>query len=93
MKRARFDTRLVQILSAMAALAIMVGVAAIGVNRYLIRSHETLISNNIPAIELASQIGAKAEVIGALAASFVQADTGADLDRKSAWRVAPVDQD
>lgn len=59
----------------------MVGLAAIGVNRYLVRTQDALIQNNLPAIELASRIGASTEVVGSLAAAFVQADTSADLEQ------------
>lgn len=65
----------------MAALAIMVGVAAIGVNRYLVRAQDELIQSNLPAMELASRIGASAEVVGALASAFVQADTSDAIDQ------------
>ncbi len=68
----------------MAALAIMVGVAAIGVNRYLVRTQDDLVRSSLPAIQLASRIGAAAEVVGSLEYAFVQADTQADLDRIAA---------
>ncbi|WP_281856794.1 ATP-binding protein [Litoreibacter halocynthiae] len=92
MKRTRFDTRLIQILSAMAVLAIMVGVAAIGVNRYLVRSHGDLIQSNLPAMELASRVGASAELVGSLAATFVQADTKDGLERISGALKAAVER-
>ncbi len=76
-----FDTRLIRILSAMAAIALMVGVAAIGVNRYLARTHSELIQTHLPAMQLASRIGASVEIVGTLAAAFVQADSNEDLDR------------
>ena len=81
MRQARFDTRLIQVLSAMAALSIMVGLAAIGVNRYLIHSHDALMDASLPAIERASQVGAATEVVGSLAAALVQADNDQDLNR------------
>ncbi len=81
MRRTRFDTRLIQILSAMAALAIMVGVAAIGVNRYLVRAQAELVQTNLPAIELASRIGVAVEVVGSLEEAFGRADTRAGLMR------------
>lgn len=81
MRKTRFDTRLIQILSAMGALAIMVGVVAIAVNRYLVRTNDDLVRTSLPAMELANRIGASAEVVGTLATAFVQADTNQDLDR------------
>ncbi|SFG07250.1 two-component system, OmpR family, sensor histidine kinase TorS [Roseobacter denitrificans OCh 114] len=59
----------------------MVGLVAIGVNRYLVRTQEALIQANLPAIELASRIGTSTEVVGSLAAAFVQADTSGDLSQ------------
>ena len=91
MRQTKFDTRLIQILSAMAALALMVGVVAIAVNRYLVQSHTELIQNNLPAMELASQIGASAEVVGTLAVAFVQADSGDDVDRIASALTRAVD--
>ncbi|PYG25450.1 ATP-binding protein [Pelagimonas varians] len=81
MRQTRFDTRLIQILSAMAVLAIMVGVAAIAVNRYLVRSQSELVETNLPAMQLASRIGETTEVVGTLATAFVQADTPEDLEQ------------
>ena len=68
----------------MAALAIMVGVAAIGVNRYLVRAQDDLVQSSLPAMQLASRIGASAEVVGSLASAFVQANSGEDLDQIAA---------
>lgn len=65
----------------MAALAIIVDVAALGVNRYLVRTQDTLIRTVLPAIEIASQVGASTEVVGSLASAFVQADTPEDLEQ------------
>ncbi|MES0882444.1 ATP-binding protein [Roseibium sp. SCP14] len=83
MRRTKFDTRLVQIISAMGVLAILIGIAAIGVNRYFVRIHSELIRTDLPAMELASRIGASAEVVGSLAGTFVQVDTRQDLDEVS----------
>lgn len=68
----------------MGFLALMVGIAAIAVNRYLIESHDRLIERNLPAMELASRIGAEAELVGSLATAFVQADTAVGLSQLSA---------
>ncbi len=81
MKRTNFDTRLIQILSTLAALALIVGVAAIGVNRYLVRAHNTLVQGSLPVMELASRVGGDSEVVGTLASAFVQADTNQDLEQ------------
>ncbi|MFP7570429.1 ATP-binding protein [Marivita sp. S2033] len=90
MRRTRFDTRLIQILTAMAAMAIIVGVAAIAVNRYLVRSQNAMIQSTLPTAELASRIGASAEVAGTLATAFVQAGTSEDLDQITASLNAAV---
>ncbi len=62
----------------------MVGVAAIGVNRYLVRAQDDLVGNNLPAIELASRIGVAVEVVDTLEEAFAQADTLAALDQVAA---------
>ncbi len=92
MRRTRFDTRLIQILSAMGALAIMVGIAAIAVNRYLVRTHDDLVRASLPAMELAGQVGASADVVDTLATAFAQASTSEDLDRIAAALDAAVER-
>ena len=62
----------------------MVGVAAIGVNRYLVRAHDELVQTSLPAIQLASKIGAAVEVVGSLEEAFVEADTREGLDHVTA---------
>lgn len=92
MRQTRFDMRLIQILSAMAALAVMVGVVGIAVNRYLAQSQTDLIKTNLPAMELASRIGAAAEGVGNLVAAFEQADTPDDINRIAAALEEAVDR-
>ncbi|WJY20951.1 hypothetical protein QTA57_14220 [Fontisubflavum oceani] len=92
MFQSRFDTRLILILSAMGLLAVMVGVAAVVVNRYVIQSHDTLIQSNLPRIQLASEIGADVEFVGTVSTAFVRADTRADLDRMVARLGDAVDR-
>ncbi|WP_246138083.1 ATP-binding protein [Maritimibacter fusiformis] len=65
----------------MAALAIMVGVAAIGVNRYLVRAQGELVQTSLPAIELASRIGVAVEVVDSLEEALAEADTREGLDQ------------
>lgn len=60
-------------------MAIIVGLAAIGVNRYLISTKNAFVETTLPATTLASRIGASSELVGALAAAFVQVDTQEDL--------------
>ncbi len=59
----------------MGFLAIMVGIAAVGVNRYLVQSNTRLIEENGPAMELSGRVAAEAGLVRSLASSFVQADT------------------
>ncbi|NNV17136.1 response regulator [Roseobacter sp. HKCCD9010] len=83
---------MILILSAMGLLAVMVGVAAVVVNRYVIQSHDTLIQSNLPRIQLASEIGADVEFVGTVSTAFVRADTRADLDRMVARLGDAVDR-
>lgn len=80
MWRQSFDKKLMLVFSVMGFLAVMVGVAAVGVNRYLIRTSNSLIEQNGPAMELAGRIAAEADIVRSLAASFVQADTETTQD-------------
>lgn len=80
MQRQSFDKKLMLVFSTMGFLALMVGVAAVGVNRYLIASHSRMIAQNGPTIALSERIAAEADVVRSLAASFAQADTRAALD-------------
>lgn len=84
MKRQSFDKKLMLMFSLMGLLALIVGVAAVGVNRYLIVSHSRLIEQNSPAMGLSARIAAEADVVRSLAASFAQADTVTAQDDLSA---------
>jgi two-component system sensor histidine kinase TorS len=60
-------------------MAIMVGLTAIAVNWYLIRSHGRLIQQNLPIVELASNVGTEAGLTAQFATAFVQADSSQTL--------------
>lgn len=62
----------------------MVGVAAIGVNRYLVRAQGELVQTSLPAIELASRIGVAVEVVASLEDALAEADTRDGLDQVTA---------
>jgi len=80
MRRQTFDKKLMLVFSLMGFLAIMVGVAAVGVNRYLIGANNRLIEQTGPAMALSGRIAAEADLVRSLAASFVQADTRTALE-------------
>ncbi|WP_289040949.1 ATP-binding protein [uncultured Aliiroseovarius sp.] len=80
MQRQSFDKKLMLVFSLMGFLALMVGVAAVGVNRYLIVSNSRLIEQNSPAMALSGRIAAEANVVRSLAVSFAQADTATAQD-------------
>lgn len=65
-------------------MAIMVGVAAISVNGYLVRTQNAIVEKTLPATALASSIGASSEVVGSLASAFVQATSEDDLEQIAA---------
>ncbi|WP_425040685.1 ATP-binding protein [Primorskyibacter sp. S187A] len=79
-----FDRRLIQILSAMAALAVMVGVVAIGVNRNMAHTYNALVRANFPATQLASRIDASVNVVTTLQTTLGEATTIRSLDEASA---------
>ena len=84
MRRQTFDKKLMLVFSLMGLLTVMVGAAAVGVNRYLIGTNERLIAQNGTAMELSGRITGEAELVRSLAASFVQADSKDALDALTA---------
>lgn len=84
MRRQTFDKKLMLVFSLMGLLTIMVGAAAVGVNRYLIGTNERLIEQNGTAMELSGRIAGEAELVRSLATSFIQADSEGALDELTA---------
>ncbi len=68
----------------MAALAVIVGIVAVAVNRYLVSTYDTLVRTNLPAIELASQIDSSLNVVSSLQRTLGQATTLESVEEASA---------
>lgn len=68
----------------MAALAVIVGIVAVSVNRYLVSTYVTLVRTNLPAIELASQIDSSLNVVLSLQRTLGQATTLESVEEASA---------
>ena len=79
MAQARFDNQLRRVFTFITGLTVLVGVFAIGSNRYLVETHRALIQNNLPAAALTRQIQADASYVATLATSFADVGTVADL--------------
>lgn len=79
MRNVRFDTRLLQVFGLLGVLIAIVGGLAIGVNRYLIRSHEATLAHALPVAEQAARVQASADLAASLADDIARAETGADL--------------
>ncbi|WP_415184490.1 ATP-binding protein [Phaeovulum sp.] len=62
-------------------MTLMVGGISIAVNRHLIKTNDAMMARSLPAVDLASRIGASADLVGSLAASFVNANAETELDR------------
>ncbi|WP_136440718.1 ATP-binding protein [Pacificoceanicola onchidii] len=84
MRRQTFDKKLMLVFSMMGLLTIMVGGAAVGVNRYMVGTNERLIEQNGTVMELSGRIAGEAELVRSLASSFVQAESAGELDELTA---------
>lgn len=81
MRKARFDTQLISVFAILVALTVMVGAAAITVNWYLIRTHDEIIDRNLPARELAAQIGTQSGLMAPLIDGLARAESDAETAR------------
>lgn len=59
----------------------MVGVTAIGVNRYLARTHASIIEGSLPSLQAANRIAASVELAQSLITRLVEAETPSSLDQ------------
>ena len=80
MRNAGFDSRLYRVLALLGGLTLIVGLLAIGVNRYLVRIHEATLARALPVAEAASRIRVAADLAATLTAGVRQAETVTDLD-------------
>lgn len=84
MRNVRFDTRLLQVFALLGVLIAIVGALALGVNRYLIRSHEATLAHALPVAEQAARVQASAELAMSLADDLARAASAQDLATVSA---------
>ncbi|MDO5705937.1 MAG: ATP-binding protein [Paracoccus sp. (in: a-proteobacteria)] len=80
MPNARFDSRLYRVLALLGALTLIVGLLAIGVNRYLVRIHDATLARALPVVEAAGRVRAAADLAATLTDAVRQAGTAAELD-------------
>lgn len=80
MPKARLDSRLYGVLALLGGLTLIVGLLAIGVNRYLVRIHEGTLARALPVAEAAGRIRSAADLATTLSAGVAQARTVAKLD-------------
>lgn len=81
MRKTRFDTQLMSVFAILVALTVVVGVIAMSVNWYLIRTHAEIIERNLPVREHAARIDTQAALIGPLTDGFGLAQSDADVSR------------
>ncbi len=60
-------------------LTVLVGLVAIGSNRYLVEAHRALIQNNLPAAALTRQIQADSSYVATVATAFTEVATVGEL--------------
>lgn len=80
MRPRRFDTQLQFVFTALSALTLVVGLTSMGVNRYLINTQNRLLSQTIPAAQLAERVGADAELAWSTADRLATVDNREQID-------------
>lgn len=73
-------------------LTVLVGLAAIGSNRYIITTYRALIQNNLPAAALAQKIVVESSTIATLAPSFFSVGNRTDLNALTNSLLAEVNR-
>lgn len=92
MQARRFDKQLRTVFMVLSGLIILVGLTSIGVNRYLVTSHEWVLSESIAIIRRAERIGPDADLATTLAQQLAQAETEAEIIRNSDALMRQIDQ-
>ena len=67
----------------LSGLTILVGLTSISVNRFLVTSHEQVLTESIAIIRRAERVGLDADLAGTLAAQLARAGTEADVTRSA----------
>ena len=81
MQNTRFDTQLLRIFSFIVSLALLASLIAIGSNNYLSSKQRALMQDNLPAGPLARKIVGSSSFVAALAPSFPDLRSQADLEQ------------
>lgn len=76
----RFDKQLRFAFTALSALTLVVGLLSMGINRYLINSHDTLLSDTMPTLRLAERVGADADLAWIMADRLRAAESRAEIE-------------
>lgn len=96
MRSRRFDRQLQFVFLVLSGLTILVGLASIAVNQFLVRSQQRVLGESIAIIERAERVALDAELVGSLAAQLAlaggQVET-ARLTRTLTDRISRIETD
>ncbi len=79
MWRSSFHQQLLRVFTFIVGLTVLVSIAAILSNRYLVTTYRTMIQNNLPAAALTRRISEESNFIATIAPSFTEVGNQADL--------------
>ena len=92
MRQRRFDKQLRSVFMVLSGLTILVGLASIGVNRFLVRSQEQVLAGSIAIIERTERVALEADLAGSLAEQLAQARDAPAIARTAATLTARIDR-
>lgn len=96
MRPRRFDRQLQFVFMVLSGLTILVGLASIGVNQFLVQSQQRILGESIAIIERAERVALDAELVGSLAAQLALAEGQAEtarLTRTLTDRISRIETD
>lgn len=80
MRNKRFDTQIESFFMVLSGLLIVVGLASVGVNRFLAQSQSRVLSSSIAIIERTERVALDADLASSLADRLALASTGSEVD-------------
>lgn len=80
MRPRRFDTQIQSVFMVLSGLLIVVGLASVGVNSFLSRSQQQVLSTSIAVIERTERVALDADLAASLADQLAKAETDASAD-------------
>ncbi|WP_413872554.1 ATP-binding protein [Albidovulum sp.] len=91
MRPRRFDKQFQSVFMVLSGLTILVGLASIGVNRFLARTQAQVLGSSIAIIERTERVASEADLAGSLAEQLALSWTGPEITRTAGTLTAKID--